>query len=117
MSVSTLQVQRALIQQPISSPARLVERTGLTQATVNKCIGHLEKLGIVTELTSRNRNRLFSYLRYVEIMSKGAELPERLFYYWYIARKDEMINLYSFGKISLLKSLSSCSLYRILLKN
>jgi Fic family protein len=76
VSVSALQVQNALIQHPISSPARLVEKTGLTAATVNKCIGHLEKLGIVKELTSRKRNRLFSYHRYVEIMNKGSELPE-----------------------------------------
>ena len=77
VSVSALQVQEALIQQPISSPARLVKKTGLTAATVNKCVSHLEKLGIVKELTSRKRNRLFSYHRYLEIMSKGAELPER----------------------------------------
>ncbi len=77
VSVSVLQVQKALIQHPISSPVKLVERTGLTAATVNKCIGHLEKLDIVTELTARKRNRLFSYHHYVEIMSKGAELPER----------------------------------------
>ncbi len=74
---SALQVQKALIQHPISTTAKLVKQTGLTAATVNKCIGHLENLGIVEELTFRKRNRLFSYHRYVEIMSKGAELPER----------------------------------------
>ncbi len=76
VSVSAQLVHKALIQHPISSPARLVEKTGLTAATVNKCIGHLEKLGIVKELTARKRNRLFSYHRYVEIMDKGSELPE-----------------------------------------
>jgi len=75
-SISTLEVQKALIRHPISSPARLVEKTGLTAATVNKCVGHLERLGIVKELTARKRNRLFSYHRYVEIMDKGAELPD-----------------------------------------
>lgn len=77
VSVSVLQVHKTLIQHPISSPVKLVERTGLTAATVNKCIAHLERLGIVKELTAKKRNRLFSYHRYVEIMSKGAELPER----------------------------------------
>jgi hypothetical protein len=31
----------------------------------------------VSLLTAQKRNRLFSYERYVEIMSQGTELPER----------------------------------------
>jgi hypothetical protein len=38
---------------------------------------HLAQLGIVRELTARNRNRLFSYTGYIEIMSQGTELPGR----------------------------------------
>lgn len=37
----------------------------------------LEQLGIVRELTVKRRNRLFSYAGYVEIMSRGTELPVR----------------------------------------
>ena len=32
---------------------------------------------IVTELTAQKRNRLFSYTGYIEIMSRGTELPDR----------------------------------------
>jgi len=42
---------------------------------VNKCLGHLERLGIARELTSRKRNRVFSYAGYLEIMNQGTELP------------------------------------------
>ena len=38
-------------------------------------LGRLEQLGIVKELTARKRNRLFSYAGYIEIMSRGTELP------------------------------------------
>jgi hypothetical protein len=38
-------------------------------------LGHLERLGIVRELTSRKRNRLFSYTCFVDIMNQGTELP------------------------------------------
>jgi hypothetical protein len=55
----------------------LVEKTGITPATVNKSLPHLERLGPVRELTAQKRNRLFSYTGYVEIMSRGTELPER----------------------------------------
>ena len=37
----------------------------------------MEQLGIVKELTARKRNRLFSYAGYIEIMSRGTELPGR----------------------------------------
>jgi Fic family protein len=49
----------------------------ITPATVNKALGHLEQLGIVKELTAQKRNRLFSYAGYIEIMSRGTELPGR----------------------------------------
>lgn len=74
---SVLQVHRALLMHPISTAAYLAEKTGLAPATVNKCLGHLEDLGIVRELTSKRRNRLFSYPDYIEIMDRGTELPGR----------------------------------------
>jgi Fic family protein len=76
-AASTLQVHRALIEHPIATSGSLVEKTGITPATVNKALGHLEQLGIVKELTAQKRNRLFSYAGYIEIMSRGTELPGR----------------------------------------
>ena len=70
-AASTLQVHRALMEHPIATSGSLVEKTGITPATVNKALGHLEQLGIVKELTSQKRNRLFSYAGYIEIMSRG----------------------------------------------
>lgn len=74
-AASTLQVHRALMEHPVATSASLVKKTGITPATVNKALSHLERLGIVRELTARKRNRLFSYAGYVEIMSRGTELP------------------------------------------
>jgi Fic family protein len=76
-AASALQVHRALMEHPIATAGSLVEKTGLTAATINKALGHLEHLGIVKELTAQKRNRLFSYAGYVEIMSLGTELPDR----------------------------------------
>lgn len=72
---STMQVHRILMEHPIVTSGSLVEKTGITPATVNKALGHLEQLGIVKELTARKRNRLFSYAGYIEIMNRGMELP------------------------------------------
>lgn len=74
-AATTLQVHRALMEHPIATSNSLVEKTGITPATVNKGLGHLQQLGIVKELTAQKRNRLFSYAGYIEIMNRGTELP------------------------------------------
>jgi Fic family protein len=76
-ATSTLRVHRALMEHPIATSGSLVKKTRITPATVNKALAHLEQLGIVQELTAQKRNRLFSYAGYIEIMSRGTELPER----------------------------------------
>lgn len=63
---SALAVLEELQRQPISTSNALVEATGLTPATVNKSLAHLQRLGIVDEITNRQRGRVFSYARYVE---------------------------------------------------
>jgi Fic family protein len=74
-TTSTMRIHKALMGHPIATSGWLVDKTGITPATVNKCLGHLEDLGIVKELTSRKRNKLYSYKKYVDIMSQGTELP------------------------------------------
>lgn len=63
---SALAVHHALQRQPINTSNALVKTTGLTAATVNKSLAHLERIGIVGELTNQKRGRVFSYTRYVE---------------------------------------------------
>ncbi len=72
-SASTLKIHHELTKQPIATAGSLVERVGLTAATVNKCLAHLINLGIINELTKQKRNRIFSYKRYIEILNQGLE--------------------------------------------
>ena len=65
------------MEHPIANSGWLVNKTGITAATVNKALGYLEQLGIVRELTAQKRNRLFSYAGYVEVINRGTELPDR----------------------------------------
>ena len=74
-AASTLQVHRALMEHPIATSGWLVKKTGISAATVNKALSHLESLGIVRELTEQKRHRLFCYTGYVELMNRGTELP------------------------------------------
>ena len=73
---STLHIHQALMEHPIATSGTLVTKTGITPATVNKALGHLEQLGIVKELTTKKRNRIFSYAEYIELMNRGTELSE-----------------------------------------
>jgi len=67
-------VHEALQRQPVVSAAALGTATGLTPATVNKTIAHLQRLGLVDELTERQRGRIFGYREYVRLLN--AELDD-----------------------------------------
>ncbi len=75
-SSSALAIHRALQRQPIATAASLANATGLTQATVNKSLAHLERINVVVELTSKQRGRVFSYSRYTDILNEGMALPK-----------------------------------------
>jgi len=70
---SALRVHELLQQSPFITATQLVERTGLTAPTVNAALADLERLGVVAEVTGRRRGRVFSYRRYLAILSEGTE--------------------------------------------
>ena len=72
---SVHQVHRSLLERPIASPNWLQEKTQLSPATINTCLKQLEGIRIVSELTGRKRNRLYSYSRYIDVMNQGTESP------------------------------------------
>lgn len=70
---SALALHRALQRQPISTAGALGAATGLTPATVNRTLAQLIALGIVAELTQRQRGRVYAYPGYVELLNSGVE--------------------------------------------
>jgi len=72
-ATSALALHQALQRQPVATAAALVSATGLTPATVNKALTHLERAGVVTELTERRRGRVFAYRAYVELINAGLD--------------------------------------------
>jgi Fic family protein len=66
---SAAQVHSALLERPIVTSNWLVEKTGLTAATVNKALENLERIGIVRQLNDARRNRLFAYGQYMDILN------------------------------------------------
>ena len=75
-AASALMVHRAMQRQPIASPGWLAKITKLTPTTVNRSLAHLQALGIVREITQKQRDRVFSYTGYAAILNEGMELPD-----------------------------------------
>ncbi len=74
-ATSALAIHKALQRRPIATAASLAAATGLTPATVNKSLAHLERIRVVVELTRKQRGRVFSYARYAEVLNEGMALP------------------------------------------
>ena len=73
---SCLQVYQALKRRgEHHSPAG--PETPLSLPTVTVALNRLGETGLVTELTGRRRNRVFSYPRYLEILGEGQEFDFR----------------------------------------
>jgi len=70
---SGLRLHDCFQQMPFLTSGQLVERTGLTAPTVNAALADLERLGLVAEITGRQRGRVYSYRRYLDILSEGTE--------------------------------------------
>lgn len=70
---SALRVHSALRERPIISLTEICRRTGLSFPAATNGMALLEKLGTIRELTGRQRNRLFAYDSYLQILSEGTE--------------------------------------------
>lgn len=70
---SALKVYDLLRRQVILSPSRAAEELDLTWPTVNSALKRLSGLGIAREITSKKRDRLFAYVRQLEILNQGTE--------------------------------------------
>lgn len=70
---TALRVHDLLQQRPIVSITAACKALELTHPAVNKSLRKLEELGIVREITGRQRNRLYLYEAYMVILSQGLE--------------------------------------------
>jgi Fic family protein len=73
VSGSLLRLHAYLQKQPVSDTGNAVRGSGLTLPTVLMAFEELEKLGIVRETTGRERKRLYAYVAYLDLLSKGTE--------------------------------------------
>ena len=70
---SALRIHELFQQNPFHTANQIVQMTGLSAPTVNAALADLERLGTVDEVTGRKRGRVFSYRRYLAILSEGTD--------------------------------------------
>ena len=72
-AASAYRLHEMLRRHPITTIPSGVKRLGLTAPTVRSAIASLEGLGIVREITGKQRDRAYVYDRYVQILDQGTE--------------------------------------------
>ncbi len=72
-AASALRVHQILQQKPIVTVPDVCATLHITPPTVRKAIGHLRDLGLLREVTGRQRGRVFVYDDYLAILARGTE--------------------------------------------
>lgn len=72
-AASALRVHQLLQQTPLVGIPDASQKLGISAPTITKSIQHLEDLGIVGEVTGKQRGRMYVYTDYLSILSRGTE--------------------------------------------
>ena len=72
-AASVLRVFEHMQRNPIISIPAAAERIGISAPTVAKSLEHMHKLGMLREITGKQRHRLFVYEAYLAILSEDTE--------------------------------------------
>jgi len=72
-AAAVITVYTALQRSPVTNTTRLRELTGKSLPTILRAITTLEELGIVKEVSGKERHRVFVYSEYLAILSRGTE--------------------------------------------
>src|SRR5262249_8493198 len=70
---SSLRVQEYMQRRPIANIGAISKVLQLSVPTVTAALEHLTEIGIVKEITGGRRNRVFSYPKYLAIVTAGTE--------------------------------------------
>ncbi len=66
-------VHNILQQRPIMTAATIADLADTSFPTANNALANLERLGILTEITGKERGRIYAYTRYLDVLNEGTE--------------------------------------------
>ena len=70
---TTLRIYKLLQSMPLITIPRASQETIISVPTVTAALARMEELGIVREVTSRRRDKLYSYEKYIRLLNEGTE--------------------------------------------
>jgi Fic family protein len=70
---SALVLHEHLQRRPLVTAQAAANSLSLSLPTIGKALDQLGRLGIVTELTGKRRNRVFGYRKYLSVLDRGTE--------------------------------------------
>lgn len=70
-AASALLVHHYLEKHSLTDIGKISEHCNITIPTATKSIKHLEALGVVKEITGKERHKIYTYQRYLDILNKG----------------------------------------------
>ncbi|MBL4747904.1 MAG: Fic family protein [Magnetovibrio sp.] len=73
-TAGVLSVHQFLQHHPITNTTKIKNGCNVSLPTVLRSLTTLETLGIVREITGKDRNKIFAYQEYLNILNKGTEL-------------------------------------------
>lgn len=72
-TASALSIHALMQRRPILTTNKITEETGMSLPTALRNLTLLEELGVARETTGKERNKIFVYGAYLDILSKGTE--------------------------------------------
>ena len=72
-TAAVLTVHKYFQRTPIANTKKIRESSGLSLPTVLRALSALQELGIIQEVTGKERNKIFGYGEYLSILNKGTE--------------------------------------------
>lgn len=72
-TTAILKIHHYLQEHPIANTSKIKEMCGISLPTVLRSLATLESLGLVKEVTGKERHKIFVYQEYLNILSKGTE--------------------------------------------
>ncbi len=70
---TTLRLHESFSRHPLRTIARMVKEIGLSKPTIMRGLDHMTELGMVREVTGKQRYKIFAYQAYLDILSEGAQ--------------------------------------------
>lgn len=75
VNVSAIRLFEQLPEHPMITAAKALEMTASTKPTTNKAIESLVKAGILAEITGKQRDRIYVYRKYLDVLAEDTKCP------------------------------------------